>query len=704
MAEPSSPNNRLDSWKEIAKYLNRAEKTVSRWEKRGLPVHRVPGGQRQAVFAYKHELDAWLRDTKSYGIFVEIPSSARLDELDSGVAHVPANANMQVIAGETLETNGASITQPLIEEFPRTIDRQQHNHRSGNLPLSSSWLVRSAVIGCVVAAIATVVMIRARSGATTAARVVRFDRLTDDGRHKLNLRTDGKTLYFNEFLANGEVLASAPVSGGAVHLLATPFPNVELQDISKDGLNLLVTSFEGMERSGRPLWIVPTAGAPPRRIGDTLCQLARWSRDNAKIACTNGTAIFAMNADGSESHIVGSTPSTPWSLLWSPDGERLRVTLLNVDTNVFTPWEFAPKKAEGAALNSFVSVSLEENCCPDWSWSKSGRDFIYIRLDAERKAALLIRQPGQNIGRSIKISDVDYLAPGATDNHLYVLIANGYHGLLLKFDAKQGGFQTFLPGLVADCLAFSPDGQWMTYVVPSNKSLWRSRSDGSDAIQLSEPSMETEFSAWSPDGRQIAFMGKRQGRPWRIFIMDRDGRHLREAAHGSDSQGAPSWSRDGTMLSYGNVQCEETHNCWIRQIDVKTGMVEIIPGSNGFRTARWSPNGKFIAALQPETHELKLFERATARWKNLADGITGDNLNWSHDSRFIFVDTVEGETPVIERISVKDGTRTRLVSLAGFKNVSGQLDYWIGLTPNDSPILLQLFTTSEAYVVEWTLE
>jgi tetratricopeptide (TPR) repeat protein len=51
----------LVSWKEIAVFLNRAERTVKRWEQeRGLPVHRVPGGERGSVFAYPSELNAWL--------------------------------------------------------------------------------------------------------------------------------------------------------------------------------------------------------------------------------------------------------------------------------------------------------------------------------------------------------------------------------------------------------------------------------------------------------------------------------------------------------------------------------------------------------------------------------------------------------------------------------------------------------------------
>ena len=51
---------RLTSWKEIATYLRREVRTVIRWEKeRGLPVHRVPGGQGRSVFAFTDELDRW---------------------------------------------------------------------------------------------------------------------------------------------------------------------------------------------------------------------------------------------------------------------------------------------------------------------------------------------------------------------------------------------------------------------------------------------------------------------------------------------------------------------------------------------------------------------------------------------------------------------------------------------------------------------
>ena len=59
-ASPETPaSERLDSWKEIAGYLKRDERTVRRWEKDGLPVHRHRNKKKAAVYAYRPEIDAW---------------------------------------------------------------------------------------------------------------------------------------------------------------------------------------------------------------------------------------------------------------------------------------------------------------------------------------------------------------------------------------------------------------------------------------------------------------------------------------------------------------------------------------------------------------------------------------------------------------------------------------------------------------------
>src|ERR1700689_1574632 len=84
-SEPIS-GKRLDSWKEIAAFFGRAERTVKRWEtERGLPVHRVPGGGRSAVFAYSNELADWLKG-RSQELETEDPVSAEIEDRKNDLA------------------------------------------------------------------------------------------------------------------------------------------------------------------------------------------------------------------------------------------------------------------------------------------------------------------------------------------------------------------------------------------------------------------------------------------------------------------------------------------------------------------------------------------------------------------------------------------------------------------------------------------
>jgi len=88
MPERNTPQKTLDSWKQIAAYLDRSERTVRRWEaNEGLPIHRREHDKQDTVFAYKHEIEAWSRSRTT------CPSLLSDDKADSLPAAKPtANA------------------------------------------------------------------------------------------------------------------------------------------------------------------------------------------------------------------------------------------------------------------------------------------------------------------------------------------------------------------------------------------------------------------------------------------------------------------------------------------------------------------------------------------------------------------------------------------------------------------------------------
>ena len=89
MSSPDRPgggsSRRLDSWKEIAEYLRRDVRTATRWESQGLPLHRIGGGKGRSVFAFTHEIDAWMAarpdELKVDAAAIEVTPASRAAEL-----------------------------------------------------------------------------------------------------------------------------------------------------------------------------------------------------------------------------------------------------------------------------------------------------------------------------------------------------------------------------------------------------------------------------------------------------------------------------------------------------------------------------------------------------------------------------------------------------------------------------------------------
>lgn len=80
-ARTAGADDVLGSWKEIAAYLERDVRTVMRWEQsRHLPVHRLPGDAKAAVYALKSELEAWRAAANAPGPTAPspVPSTRRL--------------------------------------------------------------------------------------------------------------------------------------------------------------------------------------------------------------------------------------------------------------------------------------------------------------------------------------------------------------------------------------------------------------------------------------------------------------------------------------------------------------------------------------------------------------------------------------------------------------------------------------------------
>ena len=104
--EIAEPVKTLVSWKEIAVFLNHSESTVKRWERdRGLPVHRIPGGERGGVFAYSAELAEWLKG-KALDLEVDGLTTSDQESVSGTETGASSEGKVDSRSGETAGRSG----------------------------------------------------------------------------------------------------------------------------------------------------------------------------------------------------------------------------------------------------------------------------------------------------------------------------------------------------------------------------------------------------------------------------------------------------------------------------------------------------------------------------------------------------------------------------------------------------------------------
>jgi TolB-like protein/tetratricopeptide (TPR) repeat protein len=160
---PASPPCRLDSWKDIAEYLGRSVRTAIRWaECRGLPIHRVPGGKRQAVFAYSQEIDAWLVSKGG-----QETSPARIEPISASTVPVRAEASAPNQGPDDLPR---IQSPPLVRASEQAI-RTRHFFSRPHL----RWiLVGAALFVCLLASMSVLTLRSSHARISASTRKVRI--------------------------------------------------------------------------------------------------------------------------------------------------------------------------------------------------------------------------------------------------------------------------------------------------------------------------------------------------------------------------------------------------------------------------------------------------------------------------------------------------------------------------------------------------
>jgi eukaryotic-like serine/threonine-protein kinase len=334
-------------------------------------------------------------------------------------------------------------------------------------------------------------------------RVIGSVKITSDGTTKYPpALTDGSRLYFT---AGAGGVYQVSVAGGEILAISKPFFMANLAGMSADGSELLVQSWDGTSAQG-PLWVFPALAGPGHRLGSVISSDATWSPDGQRLVYCRGRDLYLAERDGSGSRKLVTTAGGPSWPRWSPDQRKLRFTLQDPHTQSQAIWEVS---AGGTDLHPLFTGSneLASECCGDWT--PDGRYFIFQSTRNARTDIWAKHETGglfQTASPPVQLTNgpLSFLGPvPSKDGKRQFAIGSQPRGELTRYDGKSRQLVPYLGGIWADGVSFSKDAQWVAYTTVPEGTLWRSRVDGSERLQLTFPPMTVWLPRWSPDGKQI---------------------------------------------------------------------------------------------------------------------------------------------------------------------------------------------------------
>ncbi len=462
-------------------------------------------------------------------------------------------------------------------------------------------------------------------------RILGYVQITNDGRLKGSLLgpsplvTDGQRLYFSE-LTPEALLAEVSASGGETVLIPAPFPNTQIADMAPNRSDLLVGGFAGYEPEA-PLYILPLPGGTPRRLADVRARDATWSPNGQEIIYVEGSDLYRIKSDGTQSHKLVTAPGVARWPRWSPEGTRIRFTVGNPGSSSASLWEVS---ADGGNLHPLLPGwdDPPTECCGNWT--PDGKYYVFQSAHSGRNDVWALREKRGLFQKSspepvqLTAGPLSFGVPvSSKDGKRLFVVGEQRRGELIRYDAKSQQWTPYLSGLSADWADFSRDGAWVVYVAIPDGTIWRSRLDGSGRLQLTYPPLQAYQAFWSPDGQRVAFTGRTPGKGWKIYVVSAAGGSVQEVLQEDRMEFEPTWAPDGNSLALCRFPLLETGTgqpVTIPIVDLRTHQVSILPGSEGLIAPRWSPDGRYITAITSDSLGLMLFDSSTQRWTQLAKG------------------------------------------------------------------------------------
>ena len=557
--EPPAANpseDRLDSWKEIATYLNRDVTTVQRWERReGMPVHRHVHDKMGSVYAFRADLDAWARSRSlrtGYGIRSR---SSRSTRTRRRILWTLAAAGAALLAGAALwlQSRGPSWKNPIAD--------------------------------------ARVQVVTDLDGMDQAAAVSR------DGRFVAFVSDrDGKADVWVTQVGAGRL--HNLTRGSAPELVN---PSLRTLGFSPDGS--LVTFWVRAQKDSSAdigIWAVPTLGGEPKPYLEGVAEHA-WSSDGKRLAYhTPGPGDPMFVTDGQRRPEDRPVFKAPEGLhahfpVWAPD--RAYVYFVQgALPDAMDVWRIRPEGGAAERITSHEArvshpVFLDRRTLLYLATDPDGTGPWLHSLDVERRVPHRLTSG---------LDRFTSLAASADGRRLVVTVARPKR-TLWRLPIGEAPVRTSAPAAIPLTTGngfaprFGPGYLLYGSATGTSESLWKLADGTATELWTGEGVRIFGGPAVHPDGGRVVFSVRQQGQTL-LYVMRADGTDSRIVADWLALRGAPTWAPDGQSITTG-VDDQGTTRLFRVSFDGTTPAPFVREYSVD---PAWEPDGRFVVYSGPD--------------------------------------------------------------------------------------------------------
>lgn len=576
----NTPQQRLDSWKEIAAYLKRGVRTVQRWEQSsGLPVHRLEADRQGPVFAYKEELDAWWASRRRAAEPVS-PTPRRLGGWSAAALVVMIGGGFGFGHWITIRQPAASaldpvpLTSDLGSEIAPTFSPDGNEVAyAWDGPKQNSWDIYIKMIG--------------------ADAALRLTHGPDANLHPA-WSPDGRLIAFTRYVRGQKkaLIMVMPLVGGQERIVAEGWFEGSLA-WSADSRWIVTASPVGEHgpvglvavdlNTGKPRWLT----RPPEE---------NWADLDPAVAPDGRSLIFARDL-GSTSELYRLRVAAGFTAEGSPE-----------PLTAHHRWTGMPAfTADGKGV--VYSSGIKDDVTSLWllPLDPTGQPQLLLRSDSSCYQPAVSRKRNRlafSGGRIFRVNTwrlnltADFKPMGApvrliSSTHTDYNAIYSPDGKRIVFHSTRSGASeiwaadadgsnavrlTNFNAPITGSPRWSPDGQWIVF--DSNKEgqfeVYRMRTNGGAPERLTRDPGTDAVASYSRSGRSIYFMSNRGGSN-QVWKMDADGGNPRQITHGGGYLAFESY--DGQWVYYSRADGMSP----LYRVPADGGMeTEVLPRVNEF--------------------------------------------------------------------------------------------------------------------------